>query len=115
MEYIDLCNARDTFYDNHGYIADDATCIKYLKELEEMSSAEACVREGKAIREKQVGGSHYNKHKIQPLDVIDEYNLNYYEGNIIKYILRYRDKNGVQDLEKAMHYLEMLIIKENNK
>ena len=58
---------------------------------------------------KQIGGDHYAKHKIQPWDIIDEYGLNYYEGNIIKYVLRHRDKNGLQDLQKASHYLEKLI------
>ena len=59
--------------------------------------------------DKQIGGDHYAKHKIQPWDIIDEYGLNYYEGNIIKYVLRHRDKNGLQDLQKASHYLEKLI------
>ena len=62
---------------------------------------------------KQIGGNHYAKHNIQPWDVVDEYSLNYYEGNIIKYILRHRDKNGVEDLKKAMHYLEKLISDES--
>ncbi len=59
-------------------------------------------------KKKQVGGTHYNKHKIQPWDIIDEYGLDYYEGNALKYILR--DKNNrVEDLEKAIHYLEYRI------
>ncbi len=57
----------------------------------------------------QVGGDHYNKYKIQVVDIIDEHNLNFFEGNILKYLLRYKDKNGKQDLEKCLHYLEMLI------
>lgn len=54
---------------------------------------------------RQVGGDHYVKHKIQPWDVIDEYNLNYYEGNILKYLLRTKS-NRVEDLEKLIHYAE---------
>jgi len=54
---------------------------------------------------KQVGGTHYNKHNIQPWNIIDEYKLDYYKGNAIKYILR--DKtNNIEDIEKAIHYLE---------
>ena len=60
------------------------------------------------VTEKQVGGTHYNSHKIQPWDIIDEYALNYYAGNAIKYILRYPKKNGVEDIDKAIHYLEKL-------
>jgi hypothetical protein len=58
---------------------------------------------------KQVGGDHYTKHKIMPWDIIDEYGLDFYAGNAIKYILRAPDKNGVEDLEKAKHYLERMI------
>lgn len=63
---------------------------------------------------KQVGGDHYSKHRIQPWDVMQEYMSpeafqGYLQGNVIKYVLRYKDKGGVQDLEKAQHYLEMLI------
>ena len=54
---------------------------------------------------KQVGGTHYSKHKIQPWDIIDEYGLDYHRGNAIKYILR--NKMDVrEDIEKAIHYLE---------
>lgn len=53
----------------------------------------------------QVGGDHYAKRKIQPWDVIEEYNLDFWLGNVIKYVLRARDKNGLEDLRKAQHYL----------
>ena len=57
----------------------------------------------------QVGGNHYSKLAIQPFDIIEQNNLNFWEGNVLKYLLRYKDKNGVQDLEKAQHYLAKLI------
>lgn len=61
----------------------------------------------KALK-KQHGGNHYLKHKIQPWHIIDEYNLNYYEGNILKYLLR--DKNNrKEDLQKLIHYAEYCI------
>ena len=57
---------------------------------------------------KQVGGNHYAKHSIQPWDIIDDWGLDYYLGNVIKYVLR--DKNDrVEDLHKAIHYLEKKI------
>ncbi len=59
----------------------------------------------------QVGGNHYSKYKIQVVDIIDDHNLDFYEGNILKYLLRYKDKNGVQDLYKLEHYLQMIIKK----
>ena len=58
---------------------------------------------------KQVGGNHYKKYQIQPVEFIVKNNIGFCEGNIIKYILRFKEKGGVQDLEKAKHYIELLI------
>ena len=60
----------------------------------------------------QVGGNHYSKMKIQPIDFITANGIGYIEGNIIKYVCRYKSKNGVEDLKKAQHYLQMLIEQE---
>lgn len=57
----------------------------------------------------QVGGDHYVKHGIQPWDIWQEYGLNAFEGAIVKYLLRHRDKGGVEDLRKARHTLDRLI------
>ena len=59
--------------------------------------------------EKQIGGEHYKKYKIQPVEFIMQNNIPYAEGNVIKYILRHRDKNGIEDLKKAIHYIELII------
>lgn len=60
----------------------------------------------------QVGGGHYCSMTIQPVDFIYSNNIQYLEGNVIKYVCRHRDKNGKQDLEKAIHYLQLLIERE---
>jgi len=65
--------------------------------------------------EKQVGGSHYKNYKIQPVEFIIKNNIGFVEGNIIKYILRFKEKGGVQDLEKAKHYIELLIDSSKGK
>ncbi len=57
----------------------------------------------------QVGGDHYMDKTIQPWDYIIANNLGYLEGNIVKYISRWKDKGGVDDLRKAQHYLAKLI------
>lgn len=57
----------------------------------------------------QVGGSHYKESKIQPIEYVFANNLGFCEGNILKYITRYKSKNGIEDLKKARHYLDMLI------
>lgn len=60
----------------------------------------------------QVGGSHYSTMKIQPIEFIYENKIPYMEANVIKYVCRHASKNGLQDLEKAKHYIDMLIEKE---
>jgi len=58
---------------------------------------------------KQIGGSHYKKMKIQPSEFVIANELLFPEGNVIKYICRHRYKNGKEDLEKAVHFIEMII------
>tara|TARA_R110000803_G_scaffold19688_1_gene51351 strand:+ start:2619 stop:2822 length:204 start_codon:yes stop_codon:yes gene_type:complete len=60
---------------------------------------------------KQINGNHYSKLKIQPTQYIIENKLGYIEGNVIKYVTRHKDKNGKEDIKKAIHYLEMLLEK----
>ena len=62
----------------------------------------------RAINE-QIGGTHYRDKAIQPIEYILANDLGFCEGNIIKYVSRYKDKNGIEDLKKAKHYLEFLI------
>lgn len=57
----------------------------------------------------QVGGNHYKNLAIQPVEYIFKNNIGYFEGCVIKYVTRWKDKGGVQDLLKAKHFLELLI------
>lgn len=57
---------------------------------------------------KQIGGTHYET-PIQPIEFIEANNLNFHEANIIKYVSRYKQKNGIEDLRKAAWYLDRLI------
>ena len=57
----------------------------------------------------QEGGCHYKDRKIQPVEYIQANRLGYIEGNIVKYVTRWRDKNGLQDLKKIKHYVDLLI------
>lgn len=68
---------------------------------------------------KQVGGTHYADHNIEPFQVIADWCgedgfAAYLRGNCIKYLCRYKDKNGVEDLQKCQHYLSELINLEMN-
>jgi len=58
--------------------------------------------------EEQVGGSHYMFMKIQPIDFIVENNLPFMEGCVIKYVCRHSKKNGIEDLNKAIHVIELM-------
>lgn len=57
----------------------------------------------------QVGGSHYKYFKIQPVEFIHANKIPFCEANAIKYLCRHKEKNGVQDLLKAKHYIDILI------
>jgi hypothetical protein len=63
--------------------------------------------------DKQVGGSHYKDMAIQPIEYIHKNGLGFCEGNIVKYITRWKTKNGIEDLKKVIHYAELLIQMEN--
>ena len=63
----------------------------------------------------QVGGQHYKKFKIQPVEYVHANNLGYFEGSVIKYVSRWRDKGGIDDLKKAIHFIELLIELEAKK
>ena len=65
--------------------------------------------------QKQVGGEHYKQYAIQPAKFALANNLDYAQSNAIKYIVRHKDKNGVQDLDKAIHYIELLKKHHYNK
>jgi len=63
----------------------------------------------------QVGGGHYPKDGIQPIEYIHANKLGFIEGNVVKYITRHREKNGVEDLKKIKHYIDLLIELEYEK
>ena len=62
-----------------------------------------------AVYQKQIWGSHYKDMEIQPADFINKNKLLFAEVNAIKYICRHKAKGKLQDVEKAIHYLEMII------
>ncbi|ALV64621.1 DUF3310 domain-containing protein [Campylobacter fetus] len=77
----------------------------YIRDAKEQTA----LAEIEHITDKQIGGNHYQKMDIQPLEFITKNKLDFCEGNIIKYVCRYKDKNGLEDLLKARHYLDILI------
>ena len=65
--------------------------------------------------DKQVGGNHYTTFKIQPIEFIIKNKLSFIQGCIIKYICRFENKNGIEDLEKIKHYCDLQIQLLKNK
>lgn len=59
--------------------------------------------------DKQVGGDHYKKYKIQPIEFTIANKLSFLQGNIVKYVTRFQDKNGIEDLTKVLHYIDFMI------
>jgi hypothetical protein len=55
----------------------------------------------------QVSGQHYKNYIIQPVEFIVKNDIAFLEANVIKYVCRHRNKNGIEDLNKAIHYLEL--------
>ena len=68
-----------------------------------------------SANEMQIAGDHYKNKAVQPWDYIIANDLGYLEGNVVKYISRWKNKNGIEDLKKAQHYLSKLIEVANGK
>lgn len=85
----------------------------YPKYLTAMSTA-AQVRLNPVLSalDTQVGGNHYKTMGIQPIEYIRANSLGYEAGNAVKYITRYKSKGGIEDLKKAIHYIQLLIEEE---
>jgi len=77
------------------------TAVDVFKNIDEATNKRAL--------DVQVSGTHYKDLAIQPVEYIHANNIGYFEGNVIKYVSRWRNKNGVKDLEKAKHYIDLLI------
>ena len=63
----------------------------------------------------EVGGNHYKKLKISPVEYIRANNLDFFEGNVVKYVSRHRYKNGAEDIVKCVDYLRMILEDEYDK
>jgi len=113
-------------YNNKGLMKGGSTELSYREHKEGKvmfddsgyytgngNPAEAAARQvGKSAHDTQVGGAHYKDKKCEVWTIIDEYGLDYYRGNALKYILRNK-MDTYEDIEKAQHYLEKWL--EDNK
>ncbi|CUU75247.1 DUF3310 domain-containing protein [Campylobacter hyointestinalis] len=83
--------------------------IRDLKEQIAIAQIEQCAHSY------QIGGNHYQKMVIQPIDFIIQNELSFPVGSAVKYLCRYKEKGGVEDLKKARHYIDFLIEEEECK
>jgi hypothetical protein len=74
-----------------------------------ISSCRGGTRCKQSALDRQVSGSHYKDKGIQPIVYIHENNLGFCAGNVVKYITRYKEKNGAEDIRKAIHYCQLLL------
>jgi len=65
--------------------------------------------ENKSALATQAGGNHYKIMGIQPVEYIQANNLDYFEGNVVKYVTRHKNKGKEQDIKKAIHYLQLIL------
>jgi len=85
-----------------------------LDRREEIKQAlDTALKKSKA-NDRQEGGDHYQNKAIQPWDYIVSNNLDFFEGNALKYLTRWKQKDGVKDLKKCMHYLEKILERAQN-
>lgn len=82
---------------------------------ESISSSEPLGGAAMSALDVQVGGDHYKNLAIQPVEYIHANGIGFFEGNIIKYVSRWKQKNGIADLKKAAHYIDLLIELESKK
>jgi hypothetical protein len=92
--------------DCHDTVAHDELSVLVEDVKEEPKKEEKIVKDP---FKQQVGGGHYKSMSIQPVEFILANALGFCEGNIVKYTCRYKQKGGVEDLKKVIHYAELLI------
>jgi len=80
-----------------------------LKEMLENAEDWGMYEDNQKARDKMIGGDHYRQGGIQPIEYIYANNLGFCEANAVKYLTRWRYKDGMKDLEKAKHYIELLM------
>jgi hypothetical protein len=124
-DYCINCERHKEYHEpsTHACAANSDEAVAFAHTNERLRQAEAATAQGvdfsanDAVLPKpaasaldvQQGGDHYKKLKIQPIEYIHANGIPFAEGSIIKYVTRWRDKDGIKDLKKARHFLDMLI------
>jgi len=83
-----------------------------LKEMVENAEGLGLYDDPSKPLSQQIGGEHYRQGSIQPIEYIHANEMDFFSGNVVKYITRWKYKNGLEDLKKAKHYIELLMEQE---
>ena len=104
---MSLCVDCDTVW----HCMSQGRCVPKIQpcDIREVSYKEREDWKTKQSLKQQVAGTHYKDMVIQPVEYVHANGLGYFEGNVIKYVSRWRKKGGLSDLEKAKHYIQLLI------
>lgn len=89
--------------------------MNYQKHKEEQMDMDQQEIEERLEESRLVHPDHYKGYAFDVIDIANEYKLDFLEGNVLKYLLRWRRKNGLEDLKKAQTYLNLLIEKQDGK
>ena len=89
-------------------LCDTCETVAYCLSHERLCSKSEYMTQVSALN-KQESGNHYKDKSIQPIVYIHANNLGFCAGNVVKYVTRYKEKNGAADIRKAIHYLELLL------
>ncbi|CAB4240849.1 SaV-like [uncultured Caudovirales phage] len=92
-------DATPNEWDSLNKLAKEFNCLSIRGQVKEVIP--------KAL-DKQIGGEHYRKFAIQPAEFCYKNNIPYLEATAIKYLCRWKDKGGIQDLDKAIHFIQLL-------
>lgn len=103
----DLMNALEQGYANVYHPS-------LIRQLAQQAINDECEEGGFAV-ENAPYAEHYKGHSFEPVDIAEAYQLNFNEGNVVKYLLRWRKKDGIKDLQKARYYIERLISLEERR
>jgi hypothetical protein len=99
----------DNSQDEHYTVRNKGGFLWWYREDELEILGKEGVTTANSALDKQISGNHYKGCKIQPVEYIQANELDYLQGNVIKYVTRHKLKNGKADIEKAIHYLELIL------
>jgi hypothetical protein len=106
---------RGTYAHSPGYQQSTIEALGGMIYTKDQLADDITAKDPATVLGTQVGGSHYTDCAIQPIEYIWANKLGFSEGNIVKYVTRWKSKGGIKDLEKAKHHIALLIEHETSK